>query len=290
MLPGTYYITPIDAAEPLSLQTHLKLPLVPSSRSKENSAAGTPTGSKGNSPAGTPTGSSKAPPPILKKRKRAEDVEDTSNSDGGGYSVADSKPGTEAFRMNLIIRDGGFRCGITGDDIFEASHILAWSWWRDIPDRRGRLPIGLVEQVRSMRLSIDGVQNGLLLRTDLAKAFDNGRIAFRYDGEPDRLVCVAVDDMYRRLDGVSYFHTGNVWGERTRPDEELLKFHLQQSVFAQLTASGIDGWDTDCDSDGGDEVGAEVAESPEAEKRLKDTIHRYFKSTSEETLREEVIG
>ena len=81
----------------------------------------------------------------------------------------------------------------------EASHVVAHSWWRDIPTRRGRLPLQIRNLIQGLPEKIDDRTNGILLRSDLSKAFDRGAISFVF--EKGHFYVVAISPDFDSIDG-----------------------------------------------------------------------------------------
>ena len=119
----------------------------------------------------------------------------------------------------------------------EASHIVAHSWWQNVPARRGRLPLQIRNLIEGLEGKIDDRTNGVLLRTDLSKAFDRGDISFVL--ENGHFYVVAVSPAFEVIDGKQLDEhlrqraDGSLWwSPETCPNPWLVKFHLQNSVFA----------------------------------------------------------
>ena len=98
---------------------------------------------------------------------------------GQKHSREDSQSDLESnsrnpeFVAQVYQRDN--HCVITKSfDTIEAEHILAHGWWAKFSLRRMVLPSDIIAKVYSLPAKIDDVRNGLMLRTDLAKGFEQG--------------------------------------------------------------------------------------------------------------------
>jgi hypothetical protein len=135
----------------------------------------------------------------------------------------------------------------------EATHILAHSWWNPSENRRGILPKSIVAAVQSLHDKIDDVRNGLLLRTDLATAFDHGHFSLQLQDGHYRVVSLSRE--FENLDGLILDENRRVksdgysWWQSKFPQPELVAFHLKQSVFKHLVACGSHDSDGEFDDD-----------------------------------------
>jgi hypothetical protein len=103
------------------------------------------------------------------------------------------------FTIAVYQRDN--HCLISKDTTsLEASHILAHSWWSKYEYRRAMLPDSVVEAVEYLDDNIDDVKNGLLLRRDLAAAFDNGDFSLQFQDGHYRVV--SLTKQFESLDGL----------------------------------------------------------------------------------------
>lgn len=156
--------------------------------------------------------------------------------------VLESNDRDSLFKQRIYQRDS--HCLITKEYTdLEASHIVAHGWWRDNPNRRALLPVDIRNLILGLEGNIDDKANGILLRTDLSKAFDRGDISLCYrDGH---FYVVAIPTVYdpidekqldehlrKRADG-SYW-----WSPETCPNPWLVKFHFQNSVYAHFKGGG----------------------------------------------------
>ena len=156
------------------------------------------------------------------------------------------------FTIAVYQRDN--HCLISKDTTsLEASHILAHSWWNPSENRRGILPDSVVAAVQLLHDKIDDVRNGLLLRTDLATAFDHGHFSLLLQDGHYRVVSLSLE--FEKLDGLMLDENRRVtsngysWWQSKFPQPELVAFHLKQSVFKHLVASGSLDSDGEFDDD-----------------------------------------
>ncbi|KAJ3337677.1 hypothetical protein HDU83_008548, partial [Entophlyctis luteolus] len=153
LLPGKYVFTP-------NRGSHLKaegsgLPIVPTSGLKRKSNPGSPSSS---------SATKKSRVEVLV----AEDSESVTTDD------LELTERSSQFRERVIARDN--HCAVTRSyGVLEAAHIVTHSWWRK---RKELLPIDIMQIVSSLHGGIDNVRNGILLRKDLATAFDEEFMEF----------------------------------------------------------------------------------------------------------------
>jgi len=167
--------------------------------------------------------------------------------DGGGTKRSRQSSSLDAeyencrisnFKHAIYKRDN--HCVITRNySSVQASHILARAWWG-----RQDLPLEIVQIVQYLPDTIDNVQNGLLLRTDLSRAFDSGAISVECQGNHYRVIAITPE--FEEYDGIMLDENtrirldGTSWWETNRPHKDLLAFHLRNSVFKHMTAAGSD--------------------------------------------------
>jgi hypothetical protein len=140
--------------------------------------------------------------------------------------------------------------------------------------------------VQKLPDKIDDVRNGLLLRRDLATAFEHGDFSLQLEDGHYRVV--ALSQSFESLDGVMLDENHRVtfdgcsWWKSKFPHPDMVAFHLKQSVFAHMVAAGSNDSYSDCDGDdfcsavGGeaaDEEGYHVSEreTPCRGKHTEDT-------------------
>ena len=115
------------------------------------------------------------------------------------------------------------------------------------------LPDSIVAAVQLLDDKIDDVRNGLLLRTDLATAFDHGHFSLLLQDGHYRVVSLSLE--FEKLDGLMLDENRRVtsngysWWQSKFPQPELVAFHLKQSVFKHLVASGSLDSDGEFDDD-----------------------------------------
>jgi hypothetical protein len=218
----------------------------------------------------------------------------------GDLGVKRSRPQSSAdaaernFRISnlkhaLYKRDN--HCVLTRNyNTLQASHILAHSWWG--PERRHDLPSEIVKIVEILPDTIDNVQNGLLLRNDLAQAYDEGDISVQYQDNHCRVIAISPE--YGEYDGrmldenTRIRFDGTSWWEADRPHRDLLAFHLRNSVFKHMTTAGSDG------ENGDDECLSPVCNAEDSATDLNDMITPKRQQTndwkvSNESTRLEIV-
>ncbi|KAF4627753.1 hypothetical protein G7Y89_g10400 [Cudoniella acicularis] len=171
----------------------------------------------------------------------------------------------QAFRDAIRLRDR--RCIITGEEYldddnwrgFEAAHIfpLAYEqYWTDhnysrwisiIPDRGG---------------TINSIQNGLLLRSDLHQLFD----FYDFSINPDdnyKIVCFSRD----RKGIAGKYLDQRLLDDPQRPADQLFRWHFRQAVLTNMKGAGEPIFEHDFPP-GSDIVGS-ILEGPKAAKRME---------------------
>jgi hypothetical protein len=213
-------------------------------------------------PSGSLSGNSSilGSPERLGKRARRDSEQDLVQADthaGEKSNETGLASETDAVVKNTVIKNkrlGSFmtalnkrdnHCVITGDyTTVEASHILAHAWWNDHIHRRESLPQEIVDVVQVLPDKVDDVRNGLLLRRDLATAFDDGHISLELQANHYRVIavtpkCEAYDGLL--LDENTRIRCdGTNWWASNCPNPKLVAFHLRNSVFKHMVASGSD--------------------------------------------------
>jgi hypothetical protein len=127
----------------------------------------------------------------------------------------------------------------------------------------GLLPGSVVETVHRLQDKIEDVRNGLLLRRDLATALDQGQFPLQLkDGYYS---VVALSRAFKSLDGVlmldenqRVIRDGTSWWESNFPRSDMVAFHLEKSVLANMVAAGCDDPSNDFD---GNECHSALGES-----------------------------
>ena len=242
--PGHYALEPVDGkAELVFLEK--KCGIVP----------------KG--PVGTPLPESS--PAILSSGSKRR----SSNSEAdAGRASRDTEGNTRCQNFIISVHQRDNHCVISKSSTgLEASHILAHSWWNKTTNRRAILPDTVVTTVQMLPDEIDDVRNGLLLRGDLAKAFDRGHISQQREDGHYRVV--ALSQAFENLDGVMLDENqrvrcdGSSWWKSSFPHPDLVAFHLRQSVFANLVAAGSYDSYHDSDLDGDDCCSVVGGEAPD---------------------------
>ncbi|KAJ1561645.1 hypothetical protein HK405_003276 [Cladochytrium tenue] len=154
---------------------------------------------------------------------------DDESTDSSRPSHSQGRSGPAAsFREALLQRD--HMCVVTGKyEELEASHILAAA-------------CSTCKRNQSQFKGIYHVSNGILLGVGLAKAFDKGKISFRYNG--DKLECVAIAKPYCEYDGhivqtctLKRRDGSFPWNEDTKPRKKLVEYHLFCSVVANCSGA-----------------------------------------------------
>jgi len=225
VFPGSYAL--VSNNGPVLSVTHQPLPIIPRGNLK----------SKSSSTPGSPSS--------IKKRTHEESEV---RIEFGSYlsqllnAVLESNDRDSLFSQRIYQRDS--HCLITKEfKNLEASHIIAHAWWRKHRDRRECLPLEIRNLIQGLEGKIDNLTNGILLRTDLSKAFDAGDISFVY--ERGHFYVVAISPTFNSIDGKQLDEhlrkraDGSFWwSPETCPNPWLVKFHLQNSVFAHCKGGG----------------------------------------------------
>ncbi|KAJ3076497.1 hypothetical protein HDU99_001340 [Rhizoclosmatium hyalinum] len=194
-------------------------------------------------------GSPSSPSPS--KKSRVETL--VAESESGTADDIDLTRRSSLFRERVIARDN--HCAVTRDHgTLEAAHILAHSWWRDGPNWKDLLPIDLKLIVSSLDGGIDNIRNGILLRRDLASAFDEGKFGFVFRNGHFYFIAITTEflaydgtqmdeNLRQRSDGTCW------WSMENRPHSRLVEFHFRNSVFRRMSGSGWmeDEWDSESD-------------------------------------------
>ncbi|KAJ3053881.1 hypothetical protein HK097_003170 [Rhizophlyctis rosea] len=159
----------------------------------------------------------------------------------------------DAFAQRLYMRDSF--CAVTGeyrDGQTEAARILAHAWFN--PMRMPRLPPEIYTFISDLEGGADDIRNGIILAKPLAKAIDDGHIAFRIvDG--DIILFALHADFISQYDGKKVMRNDRVRGDGRKwseflPPAELLHFHFFLAVTNNLRGGGAKR-DEDKDEDRG---------------------------------------
>jgi hypothetical protein len=190
-----------------------------------------------------------------KNKLRTTSAEQSSDSD----SLPGKRKSPSQASSSSICREGTFRTALLrrdnhcvvsrAYDSVQACNILACEWWDDKPDRRDILPDDIKRKVMSWPDQIDNIRNGILLSTQLAALFDEGKFSLAFvDGQYrvislypslDKYDWQPLDVNMRKRDDES------TWWEAACPDKLLVAFHLRNSAFQMVVAAGPDDFDFD---------------------------------------------
>ncbi|KAK0105453.1 hypothetical protein ONS96_004840 [Cadophora gregata f. sp. sojae] len=182
-------------------------------------------------------------------------------------SSSHSGPRVHAFRDAVRLRDG--RCIITGvvalgaqyDNwrSFEAAHIFPLAYeehWRNNDYARW---ISLSLNVGG---SINSVQNGLLLRSNMHDLFDSYEFSINPD-DSYKIVHFSFD-----YDGIAGKHLDQRFlDDPQRPPDELFRWHFRQAVLANMRGAGEPRFEHDFPPRS-DIVGS-ILEGPKAAERME---------------------
>ncbi|ORY47648.1 hypothetical protein BCR33DRAFT_75912 [Rhizoclosmatium globosum] len=165
-------------------------------------------------------------------------VEELSNEDDES-TVDGETQSSSRFRERVIARDN--HCVVTRNySSLEAVHILSHSVRHEGSNREDLLPVNLKNIVSSLDGGIDNIRNGILLRKDLASAFDEGKFSFVFRDEHFYFIAITTDymdydgiqldeNLRDRSDGTSW------WSVENRPHARLMEFHLRKSVVRRMS-------------------------------------------------------
>ncbi|KAH8147456.1 uncharacterized protein LAJ45_08613 [Morchella importuna] len=174
--------------------------------------------------------------------------------------------GTLVASFRNAVRDRDRRCVITGEEAvnadlgewggFEAAHIFPlayehdWKYdrWITIDSTDGR--------------SINSVQNGILLRSDIHVLFDRYNVSINPDDDY-KIVCFLRDSK-----GIAGKHLDQrLRDDPRRPVDELLRWHFRQAVLANVRLVGEPIFEVDFPP-GSDMIG-EILSGPKAGERME---------------------
>ncbi|KAJ3375578.1 hypothetical protein HDU84_000556, partial [Entophlyctis sp. JEL0112] len=230
ILPGDYIFEPNIGCEDLKIQGEA-FPITPTSKLKRKFNPGSPLTS-------------------LAKKTR---VDTLASDDNESFASSESNNRSTKFREIILTRDN--HCVVTRDyGSVEAAHILAHSWWNDVPGRRDKLPVEIRNIILSLDGGIDNVSNGILLTPTLACAFDEGKFSFEFrDGH---FYVIAITTEFLKLDGTPMDENlrersdGTCWWSvENQPDSRLVDFHFRNSVFKHMKGSAWTEEDSDSEYD-----------------------------------------
>ncbi len=246
--PGDYELNSVDGNTELVF-VEKKCGIVPSGRRRVGTSLPSvvPSSHDTASASGGGSGSLQSASPGFPKagsKRKSDDTED------------DSQRITSCPNFITAVYQRDNHCVISKSSTnLEASYILAHSWWNNITERRAVLPASVVTAVQKLPDKINNVRNGLLLRKDLATAFDHGNSSLQLEDGHYRVV--ALSRAFESLDGVMLDENqrvtsdGSSWWKSNFPHLDrldLVAFHLKQSVFAHMVAAGSDNPYSDFDS------------------------------------------
>ncbi|KAG0134055.1 hypothetical protein HOY82DRAFT_638869 [Tuber indicum] len=184
----------------------------------------------------------------------------------------------ESFRDAVRDRDRG--CVITGMEVplahfgnwrgFEATHIFPlayeehwnqcnYSRWITVPPANE--PDG----------SINSLQNGILLRTDMRECFDNYDLAINPD-DNYKIVLFAPHAFFCNVAGRSLDQT--FLDNLLRPVDELLRWHFRQAVLTNMKGEGEPCFETDFPP--GSDIMGEIMSGPKCGERMEFELFSRF--------------
>ncbi|KAJ3378079.1 hypothetical protein HDU84_007968 [Entophlyctis sp. JEL0112] len=225
LFPGRYYLIPNEGVQPLDV-IHQPFPIIPKGKNSRLTS-----GSSSSIDSSSATKKRKPVGAIL------NDIDDSVLVDG----VVEINNRTNLFEKEIIARDN--HCVITKEYVStQAAHILSQSWWRDFENRKDLLPQSIRDTVSELRGGVNSVRNGILLRTDLAAAFDRGYFSFKFYN--DHFYFIAITTEYECFDGCQLdenlrirWNNSSWWSPETRPSKSLVEFHFRNSVFQHMKRS-----------------------------------------------------
>ncbi|EZF35531.1 hypothetical protein H109_01523 [Trichophyton interdigitale MR816] len=174
------------------------------------------------------------------------------------------------FRAGVRARDG--RCVVTGIiniyaqfgawEGFEAAHVfpLQQNIW--VEHGFGRWASNIENQVGG--LSINSIQNGLLLKSNVHQFFDAYKISINPD-DGYKVVCFGPDLL--GVDGRVLDPICRNPNDSSRVSDELLRWHFRQAVLANMKGSGDPTFEHDFPP--GTDIMADIREGPSSQKRFE---------------------
>ncbi|ORY37295.1 hypothetical protein BCR33DRAFT_854861 [Rhizoclosmatium globosum] len=205
LAPGRYYLIAKEGVPSLDV-IYRPFPIIPRGK-KAKSASGS------SSPTGSPSSASK-------KRTRISAILDDVDDSVLVEAAIEENNRRIQFGKQIIARDN--HCVITKACVStQATHILDHSFLSN---------------------GINSVRNGILLRSDLATAFDNGLFSFHFRDGHYYFVAISVDlECFdgQQLDENLRVRADNStwWSLETCPQPKLVKFHLRNSIFQHMRDS-----------------------------------------------------
>ncbi|KAI9348146.1 hypothetical protein BDR26DRAFT_854046, partial [Obelidium mucronatum] len=237
ILPGDYVTHPNGSeSEDLKAQGYA-FPIVPTYSRLKRKTTGSPLNS--------------SPSPTKKTAVSSPDDED---NESVITEVTEANNQGSTFREKILTRDN--HCVVTRDySVVKAAYILSHSWWLNSNQQKPPLPVEIRNVIASLDEGINNISNGILLRADLADAFDDGKFSFVFRNGHFYFVAITTD--FLALDGIQVDENlrprsdGTCWwSNENQPHSQLVEFHLRNSVFRYMKGSALTEEDSDSELEG----------------------------------------
>jgi hypothetical protein len=177
--------------------------------------------------------------------------------------------GTRVAGFRDAVRDRDRRCVITGRPAlsaqygiwrgFEAAHIFPLAYEGHWMERNYG---GWITIEPSTGGSINSVQNGMLLASDIHQLFDGYDVSINPD-DNYKIVCFQLDSH-----GIAGRHIDQQFlDDPRRPVDQLLRWHFRQAVLANMRGAGEPVFEFDFPP--GSDMMGEIMEGPKAAERME---------------------
>ncbi|KAK0731142.1 hypothetical protein B0H67DRAFT_653743 [Lasiosphaeris hirsuta] len=181
-------------------------------------------------------------------------------ADAPQVRVSRSRTRMQAFKDQVRERDG--RCEFELREGFEAAHIfpLAFQqqWNTECWDQR----ITILPSQSSPGRSINSVQNGLLLRSDVQQLFDTYNFSIKPD-DSYKIICFQRNK--KNIAGT--FLDARLLNDPRRPLAILLQWHFRQAVLTNMKGAGEPCFKHDFPP--GEDMMGEIRNGPKAAERME---------------------
>ncbi|KAH0559756.1 hypothetical protein GP486_003727 [Trichoglossum hirsutum] len=208
----------------------------------------------------------------------------TINNEGYLARAVSVASGTRLASFRDAVRERDKGCVVTGKVAvnayknnwvgFQAAHVFPlayeqqwkdgnYSRWITIPAADGG--------------TINSVQNGILLRSDIHARFDT----YDFSIDPDdgyKIICFNLDG-----EGIAGKHLDQRFlGDPNRPVDQLLRWHFRQAVFANMRGAGEPIFE--CDFPPGSDMMGEIMSSPGAAGRMEFELFSRLAASNKENV------
>ncbi|KAG0634689.1 hypothetical protein HOY80DRAFT_911835 [Tuber brumale] len=207
----------------------------------------------------------------------------------GSIGVTDEVPltrtstlpsGTRVTSFRDAVRERDRGCVITG----RAANVATYGYWWGF-DATHIFPLAheaywndhnygcwiTVPPTHESNGSINSVQNGILLRSDIRVLFDCYALAINPD-DNYKIVCFTPADLGYRITGQCPNQT--FLDNSQRPVDELLRWHFRQAVLVNVKRGGEPGFETDFPP--GSDIMGEIMSGPKASERMEFELFSRF--------------